>query len=342
MNKEYMLDILKKLCNTPSPSGFTHKAMKLVEEELLSFGLKANYTNKGSLYSFINGKNLKTKKAIAAHIDTLGAMVKDIKSNGNIVITPIGSYNGNSIECENCTIHTNENKEISGTIYCTKPSVHIHTESKTLERNFDNIEVVIDEKVKTREDITELGINIGDIISFDTRFKITSSGFIKSRHLDDKASVAIILTACKYISENQFIPDNTIQIYFTNYEEVGHGASSGLSTEIDELLCIDMGTPGIGQNTDEYSVSICAKDSGGPYDYMFRNKLVNLSKNNNIEYKVDIYPHYGSDALTALKSGMDIRTGLIGAGVYASHSYERTHVDSMMNTYKLLIEYIKE
>ncbi len=338
----YITEILQNLCNTSSPTGYTENVFSLLKEEFDKLGMSVHYTNKGSLTAFIQGKDNKIKKTVAAHADTLGAMVKEIKENGRLAFTSIGGYAGNSVECENCTIHTVSGKEYSGTIYTTKPSVHVHGDISSFERTFENMEILLDEKVLTKKEVQSLGIDVGDYISFDPRFKVTESGFVKSRHLDDKAGVAIILGVCKYIKENNIVPENTIQIFITNYEEVGHGACSGISEEAEELLCIDMGAPGTGQNTDEFSVSICAKDSSGPYDYGMRKKLVELAGKNNIDYKVDIYPRYSSDASTALKAGMCIRAGLIGPGVFASHSYERTHVDSVRYTAELLLAYIKE
>ena len=340
MDINYIVSIMKKICETPSPSGFTQKAMETVKEELESFGIDVNFTNKGSLLALIPGKNPMPTKALAAHIDTLGAMVKKIKENGRISFTPIGGYTMSSIECENCFIHTGDNTVYTGTVYSIKPSVHIHDDCRTLERSLENMEIVIDERVSTADDVLNLGIQIGDFITFDPRFQYTKSGFIKSRHLDDKACVAILLGLCRHVVESKISLKNSVQILITNYEEVGHGASSGLMPSIKELLCLDMGAPGIGQNSSEYAVSICAKDSGGPYDFTLRNQLVKLAKDNNIDYKVDIYPHYGSDTGAAIRAGFDIKFGLIGPGVYASHSYERTHRDSIENTAKLALKYI--
>lgn len=341
LNTDYIVSIMEKLCNTASPTGYTQNVLKLVEQELQSFGYTVSYTNKGALISYIPGSNPKATKALAAHVDTLGAMVKEIKSSGRLALSMVGGYVGNSIECENCNVHTVEGKVYSGTIYTTKPSVHVHSDVRTQERSIENMEVVLDEKVFSSKDVLELGIEIADFISFDARFKATETGFIKSRHLDDKASVAIILGVCKYLKENGITPSETVQIFISNYEEVGHGASFGLHQDVQELLCVDMGAPGLGQNTDEYTVSICAKDSSGPYDYELKNKLVSLAKQNNIGYKVDIYPNYGSDGSAALRAGANIRVGLIGPGVYASHAYERTHVDSVRCTAELILAYVK-
>lgn len=342
INTEYILDILQRLCRTSSPTGYTEKAFKLLNEEFNKLGMSSYYTNKGSLLSSIEGKNKNIKKAIAAHTDTLGAMVKEIKENGRIAFTLLGAYAGNSVECENCLVHTVSGKIFSGTIYTTKPSVHVHGEISSFERTLENMEIVLDEKVFSKEDVLGLEIDIGDYVSLDPRFKLTESGFVKSRHLDDKAGVAITLGVCKYIKENNIIPENSIQIFITDYEEVGHGACSGIAQEAEELLCIDMGAPGTGQNTNEYSVSICAKDSSGPYDYKLRNKLVELAKKNGIDYKVDLYPRYMSDASSALRAGLCVRAGLIGPGIFASHSYERTHIDSIKCTAELLLAYITE
>jgi len=342
INMDYTLQMLEKICTTPSPSGMTKDVMKIIEAEFNKLGMEVRYTNKGGLISYYKGKNSGAVKAIAAHGDTLGAMVKEIKEKtGKLAITTIGGYMPQSVEGENCIIHTAEGKTYTGTIYTTKPSVHVHADARTMERTIENLEVVIDEKVFNDEDVLSLGIEVGDYISFDSRFRVTKSGFVKTRHLDDKASVAIIISTCKYMKENNIIPDNDIQILITNYEEIGHGASHGIDDSVSELLCVDMGALGIGQNSDEYTVSICAKDSSGPYDFELRSRLVNLSKEIGVMYKVDTYPFYGSDGSAALRAGRDIKVALIGPGIYASHSYERTHVDSIENTAKLLIAYLK-
>ena len=342
INLGYTLEILQKLCTTPSPSGMTADVMKIIESEFNKLDMEVSYNNKGGLITYYKGKNQAAIKAIAAHGDTLGAMVKEIKGSGKLAIAAIGGYMPQSIECENCLIHTAEDKTYSGTIYTTKPSVHVHQEAKTMERTIENLEVAIDQKVFTQKDVLELGIDVGDFITFDSRFKITESGFVKSRHLDDKASVAIILGVCKYMNENSILPENDIQIFITNHEEVGHGASHGIDDNVSELLCVDMGALGIGQNSDEYTVSICAKDGGGPYDYELRSRLVKLAKEIGAEYRVDIYPFYNSDGGAALRAGRNIKVALIGPGVYASHAYERTHKDSIINTAKLLIAYMQE
>lgn len=338
----YIVNTLERIANTPSPSGNSSKAMGLIESEFKKYNFETVRTNKGALIAAVRGENDKYQKTLSAHADTLGAMVKEIKSTGKLGITQIGSYMGQSIEGANCIIETSSGKEYTGTIQTIKPSVHIHgDEAKSLERKIESYEVVIDEKVFSKEDTQKLGIDVGDFISFDPKTVVTKSGFIKSRHLDDKASVAILLGVAKYIYENKLVPKNTLNFFISNYEEVGHGASTAIPPQTVEFMSVDMGAPGEGQNSSEYAVCICAKDSGGPYDMEFKKRLVDLCKENNIDYRIDIYPHYGSDAEAALFAGYDFKTALIGPGVFASHAYERTHSDSLLNTARLVIEYIK-
>ncbi|QCX34874.1 M42 family metallopeptidase [Caloramator sp. E03] len=334
------MDNIVNLSNIPSPSGYTNKAISYIEKIVKELCINYTITNKGSLIATIEGKNSKYQRTVSAHIDTLGAMVKKIKNNGRISFDKIGGYMLNSIEGENCIIETCDGKQYTGTVVTTKPSVHIHSDAGQIERKLENMEIIIDEKVNDDKDVVNLGIEIGDFIFFDTRTQITKSGFIKSRHLDDKASAGILLGTIKYIVENNIPLPYTTNFYFTNYEEVGHGAAASIPENTVEFIAVDMGAPGEGQNSSEYSVCICAKDSHGPYDYSLRCKLVNLCKEKSIDYRIDIYPHYGSDASTALRSGYDIKTALIGPGVFASHGYERTHKDAILNTTKLLAEYL--
>ncbi|MBI6873521.1 M42 family metallopeptidase [Clostridium aciditolerans] len=330
---------IRNLLTTPSPSGFTNKVMNYMKYELDLLKVPYTTTNKGCLIVTLDGENSEYQKTISAHIDTLGAMVKEIKANGALVLAPVGGFMMNSIDGENCTIHTLDDKVYTGTIQTIKPSVHIHgNEARELKRVPENMEVIIDEKVFSKEDVENLGINIGDFICFDSRTIFTDNGFIKSRHLDDKASAGIILYAIKYIVENKISLPYTINFLISNYEEVGHGASF-IPEKTKEFLSIDMGAPGPGQNSSEYSVCICAKDSSGPYDLELRKNLINMCKENNISYKIDIYPNYGSDASAAQKAGWDIKTALIGTGVFASHAYERTHMNGVMATLDLLLKY---
>lgn len=341
-NQEQIKYYLNNILTTPSPSGYTRKVINYIKKELDSIGVSYEITNKGCILVTLSGKDEQNGRVLSAHIDTLGAMVKGIKSNGTLSLTTIGGYMMNSIEGENCVIETLDGKEFTGTIQSIKPSVHISgDEARELKRTVENMEIVLDEKVFSKEDTLKLGIEVGDFVSFDSRTVFTSSGFVKSRHLDDKASAAILLYAIKYLMENNIeLPYNT-SFFITNYEEVGHGAAA-IPHNTKEFIAVDMGAPGLDQNSSEYAVCICAKDSSGPYDLEMRKKLIDLCKKNNIPYKIDIYPYYGSDASSALRAGWDIKTGLIGTGVFASHGYERTHMDGILATLDLVINYCQE
>jgi len=238
-------------------------------------------------------------------------------------------------------IETSKERRFSATVQSLKPSVHINEDAKGLERKAENMEIVLDERIESDKDVANLGISVGDFIFFDPRAQVTESGFVKSRHLDDKASVGILLGVIKYLTSNYIIPSQNVNFFFSPYEEVGHGASASIPPKTVEFLAVDMGAPGEGQNSSEYAVCICAKDSSGPFDYDFRRKLVGLCEENHIDYRVDLYPHYTSDANAVLRAGYDVKTGLIGAGIFASHAYERTHRDGILNTAKLLLEYIR-
>jgi putative aminopeptidase FrvX len=341
INVDYIVNKLVALLNTPSPSGNTKKAIEIVDQEFKSLGLITHRTNKGALIATIAGQNQDKEVTLSAHVDTLGAMVKEIKSNGRIKFSPIGGYALNTIEGEYVTIESTYGKLYTGTVLTTKSSVHVHgQETKNIERSIENMEIRIDEKVSSKEDLEKLGINVGDYIFFDPRTTVTDSGFIKSRHLDDKAGVAILLGIAKYIVDNNIIPKYTTNFFISNYEEVGHGASASIPEKTFEFIAVDMAAVGEGQTSDEYSVTICAKDSTGPYDLELKNKLIKLAEENKLKYKIDIYPNYGSDGSAALRAGYDIKVGLIGPGVDASHSFERTHKEALENTSKLGILYL--
>ncbi len=337
----YISEKLKTLLNIPSPTGNTENAISFVENEFNTLGIETRRNNKGALIATIPGKTLEKEVTLSAHVDTLGGMVKEIKSNGRLKISQLGGYVWSTIEGEYVTIETLDGNNYTGTVLTTKASSHVHgDETKTIERDINNMEIRIDEKVHSKEDTLKLGINVGDFVYFDPRTTFTSSGFIKSRHLDDKAGVIVLLYIAKYLTENKIQPNYTTNFFISNYEEVGHGASASIPEKTFEFIAVDMAAPGEGQTSDEYSVTICAKDSSGPYDYELRKRLINLAKEEGLNYKVDIYPYYGSDGSAALRSGNDIKVGLIGPGVDASHSFERTHIEAIQNTIRLGLLYL--
>lgn len=338
----YTKNILKNLLITPSPTGYTKNIINYVENEFKKLGVTTIITKKGALIATIKGENDEQHRTLSAHVDTLGAMVKEIKANGRLKLSQIGGYDWHSIEGEYVKLITSEQKEYAGTVVLDKASVHVHgSKTDKSDRDENTIEVRLDEKVNSKEDVEKLGISIGDFVCFDTRTVITDTNFVKSRHLDDKAGVSILLSIAKYIKDNNITLKYTTNFFVSNYEEVGHGSSASIPEKTYEFIAIDMAAVGEGQASSEYKVTICPKDSSGPYDYDLKNKLVNISKENNLNYAVDIYPHYGSDASAALRAGWEIRAGLIGPGVDSSHAHERCHIDSLINTIKLGILYLE-
>jgi putative aminopeptidase FrvX len=340
-NLEETFKLLVDLVSIPSPSGNTNEVITYVENYLAELQVETKRNRKGGLIATLNGKESSRHRMLTAHVDTLGAMVKEIKSNGRLKIDLIGGFKYNSIEGEYCEIETSSGKRFTGTILMRQTSVHVYKDAGKAERNQDNMEVRIDEQVKNADEVRALGIEVGDFISFDPRVEVTESGFIKSRHLDDKASVAILLQLIKQIKEESIQLPYTTHFLISNNEEIGYGGNSNITPETVEYLAVDMGAMGDGQSTDEYTVSICVKDASGPYHYELRKQLVRLAVENNVEYKLDIYPYYGSDASAAIRSGHDIVHGLIGPGIDSSHAFERTHQASIENTAKLLYHYVQ-
>lgn len=341
MNESYILDILGKLLNTPSPSGYFQKIMKTVQEEAENLGYTFVLTNKGCGIITIPGQSGSRTIGVSGHVDTLGAMVRSVTSSGRLKLTSVGGFMMGAIENEYCKIHTRGGQIYEGTILTIEPSVHVFPKSRELERVEKNMEVRLDELVHSKEDVETLGIRTGDFISFDPRVVIRENGFIKSRHLDDKASMAAIFGLLELFKRQDIKPAYTVKVIITTYEEVGHGASY-LPSDVNELIAVDMGAVGDDLNCTEQDVSICAKDSSGPYDYHMTSKMIELAEGLGIRFAVDIYPHYNSDASAALRGGQNIRAALIGPGVHASHGMERTHKEAVVNTAILLAAYLTD
>ncbi len=338
---DYMVDQTVSVLDIDSPTGFTSNAAKHIMEEYEKLGYHPVLTTKGGVLVDLGGKESDNAILVEAHMDTLGGMVCKIKSNGNLELTPLGGFSPNNGEAENCRIYTRDGKVYEGTFQLNDASVHVNDDYKTTAREFKSMEIVIDEEVSNDEDTKKLGIMIGDIVAFEPRTRVTKSGYIKSRFLDDKLSVGILLGQAKYLADNKISLERKLYHHITVYEEVGHGACGTVPEGVTEILSVDMGCIGEGLDCKETQVSICAKDSAGPYNYDVVSTLINTAKENNIDFAVDVYPHYGSDADAALNAGYDVRHGLIGAGVYASHGYERSHKKGVENTFQLLINYIK-
>lgn len=342
MDQKYILDLLEELMGIPSVTGDTRKAMNRIKEEFEKFGLTVCINRKGAMYVVLPGKDDQDQVLINAHMDTLGSMIREIEPNGTIRVTNIGGCSWNTYEGENLLVHTLEGKTYSGTLMYEKSSVHCFPEdARETVRTEWNMKIRLDEDIHSAEDVKKLGISVGDFVSYDTRTVITESGFVKSRYLDDKSCVAVMIGVLKYMVENKIQPLHTTLFFVANYEELGHGVSH-IPSEVAEMLSVDIGTVGAGHTADEHSVSICAKDSRTPYDFAYRRKLELLAKKHEIGYKVDLHHRYGSDASMSVVRGADVNFACIGPGVDATHHYERTHVDALMNTAKLILVYLTE
>ncbi|EFM12442.1 peptidase M42 family protein [Paenibacillus curdlanolyticus YK9] len=341
LDRMYMLDWLKQLLETPSPSGFCMSIMGLIEREAGRLGYPVERTPKGNGIITIPGKKSGEAIALTAHVDTLGAMVRSIKGDGSIRFSPIGGYAMQTVEGEYCTIHTRDGSQYEGTVLSTKPSVHVYADAREWKRDEANMHIRIDEMVESKADTEKLGIAPGDFISWDPRVRMFPNGWVKSRHLDDKASVAALFGMLEWLKRERRTPERTVHMIISTYEEVGHG-NAFVPADITELIAVDMGAIGDDLSTTEHDVSICAKDSSGPYDYGMTTKLIDLAKRESIPFAVDIYPFYGSDASAALRGGSNIRAALVGPGVHASHGMERTHADAIVSTAALLLAYIVE
>lgn len=338
IDKQYIFDKAVEIFEIPSPSGYCNKIIEYIKNEVTTLGYEFEKTIKGNGIISVEGTSDYTV-GFSVHVDTLGAMVRSITSDGSIKFTSIGGPIWATLDGEYCKIHTRNDKTYTGTILSTSPAIHVYKDASKIERNPENMEIRIDEIVKSKEDVQALGIQVGDIISFEPKTTITKSEFIKSRFLDDKINVASILGLLKYFKDNNITPKYTIKIIISTYEEVGHGASF-IPKGIKEMIAVDMGCIGDDLTCTEYDVSICPKDSSGPYDYDITSRFMTLAKDNKLDYAVDIYPYYGSDVSAALRGGNDIKGGLIGPGVHASHGMERTHYKAIENTIKLLYLYI--
>ena len=335
---EYILNQLKNLTSIDSPSGFTTEVTRYTMEQFEKLGFHPQLTNKGCVVCDLGGEG--NPLILSAHIDTLGGMVAEIKKNGRLRITKIGGLNANNCETETCRIHTRSGRIFDGTLQMNDPSIHVNNKFSEQSRTFDDMEIVVDEDVKEKADTEALGIRVGDFVCFEPRTMITKSGYIKSRFLDDKLSVAILLGLAKQVSEKKISLKRKVYVFITVYEEVGHGACGALPADAKEIISVDMGCVGEGLACTERMVSICAKDSRGPYDYDVTTELIRCAENGKLDFAVDVYPYYGSDADAALAAGYDLKHGLIGAGVYASHGYERSHIDGVTNTLNLLQLYL--
>ena len=340
MYANYAWEQAASLLAIDSPSGYTAKAAGWVREQFEKLGFSAKITVKGGVLVDLGGENAEDGLLLEAHCDTLGGMVSAIKGSGRLKVTPLGGMQAENAETENVRVYTREGKVYEGTCQLCNASAHVNGAYRDTKRSWDTVEIVLDEDVHSPEDTGKLGIQVGDMVCFEPRTRRTDSGYLKSRFLDDKLSVGILLGFAKYLADNKIVPGRRVYAHVTVYEEVGHGGSASVPAGVTEALSVDMGCVGEGLSCTKRQVSICAKDSGGPYSYEVVGKLMEAAKKTGADYAVDVYPYYGSDVEATLRAGYDLRHGLIGPGVYASHGYERSHMDGVQNTLKVLAGYL--
>lgn len=324
---------LKELIAIDSPSGFTHEACAFIVQLLSGMGLDPQVTQKGAVRCALGSQ---PTLAIAAHVDTLGAIISGVKSDGTLKFSTIGGLSLTGAEGEYVKIYTLEGKILTGTILLNDPSSHTNKSRESSARTLETMHIRLDEEVSSQDDVAALGVEIGDMVCLYPNYEELDSGFIKSRFLDNKAGCFVLFELARRFQGK----DVPVEIFFSNYEEVGHGGTCGYSSGIEELLVIDMGVLGNACEGLETACSICVKDSTGPYDYSMRKKLVELARKGGIRHQQDVYPYYGSDGSAARSAGHDFRVGLIGPGVASSHSTERTHKKGIEATVDLCQGYI--
>ena len=338
--KDILMDAARSLLAIDSPSGFTRRAAEAAAETARSLGYEARVTNKGGVVISVPGREPGKKIGLCAHVDTLGLMVRAISEKGELLVTKIGGPLLPTLDGEYCRIYTRDGRIYTGTILSLSPAAHVFDDAATRARDEQNMYVRLDEQAASAQEVRDLGIEVGDYVCYDPKTVVTESGYLKSRFIDDKGSAACLLTLLRLMRDEGVRPRWDTEIHLTVYEEVGHGGAT-IPWDLDELLAVDMGCVGLDLACTERQVSICAKDSSGPYDYEMVSRLISLARENGVNYAVDVYPHYSSDVSVSWRAGSRARAALIGPGVQASHGMERTHWEGMRETLKLLDLYLE-
>ncbi len=342
ISTDYLKKTLVDLLNTPSPTGDTEYAISFVQGELDSMGVRTERTHKGALLAHLPGHREDRPRGLSAHVDTLGAVVAEVKSSGRLRLSALNGLMWPTVESEGVWIATRSGRQVRGSVVFVNGAAHVNKDATTASRNADNLEVRLDERTNSSEETRLLGIEVGDYVYFDPRVEVSDSGFIRSRFLDDKACVVCAMAAVKALVESGTTPARSTTLLFSNYEEVGHGGTDGFNGDLTELVILDMACIGRGLRGDEFHCSICIKDSSGPYSKRLSDKLRNIGENRGIDLIPDIYPYYGSDGSAYWRSGGRAEVALIGPGVDTSHGYERTHMDALIDTASLVAEYLVE
>lgn len=335
---DFTLDCFKDIVNIPSPVGYYVEMNPVMEDYAKMFGLQVTYDNRSTAYITLEGEDNSKTVMIGAHLDTIGMIVRKIDANGMIRVRQLGGVNYHSLEGETVTVHTRDGRAYTGLFACQSHSVHVFDDARSLERDEKNMMIILDEKVKSKDDVMALGIRHGDMVSVEPRCQVTPNGYLKSRFIDDKAAVACVFTMLKYLKDNQLNPKYRTILAFPYNEEIGFGGTY-IPEGVSEYVAVDIGLIGPDQDGDEFSVSICAKDKASPYDYELTTRLINTAERIGCNYAVDIFYRYGTDGTAALRAGNNLKAAAFGMAVYCSHGMERTHVEGLQNTIDLLIAY---
>lgn len=341
IDADYLAEALKQLLEIPSPTGYTDPVVRHVSKELARLGLEVELTRRGAIRAIRPGAETRGARAIVSHLDTLGAQVKVLKDNGRLGLVPIGNWSARFAEGARATVFA-EKGGYRGTVLPLKASGHAFNEEvDTLPVGWEFVEMRVDALARDKRDIDRLGIEVGDIIAIDPQPEFLDNGFIVSRHLDNKAGVAVMLAALKALQDEGARTPVDIHWLFTIAEEVGVGASSIISHNVASMIAVDNGTTAPGQNSDEFGVTIAMADQTGPFDWHLTKKLVDLCKAEDIRYQKDVFRYYRSDSASAIEAGADVRTALITFGVDASHGYERIHMHALRSLAELVTAYVQ-
>ncbi len=338
-DERFFRDCFADIIAVPSPVGYYVKLNPVLEKYASLLGEAITYDNKSTAYITLDGEDNSKTVVIGAHADTLGMVVRTVDADGKIRVRQLGGVNYANLEGETVTVHTRDGREYTGLFACQSHSVHVFDDARTLERNENTVFIILDEKIESREQVRALGIRNGDFISVEPRLSYTENGFIKSRFIDDKAAIACCFTVIKHFKENGIKPKYRTIFAFPYGEEIGLGGTY-VPKGVSEYVALDIGLIGPGYEGNEYSVSICAKDATAPYDYELTTRLINLAEKVGCDYAVDIFYRYGTDANAAMRAGNNLRAAAFGMAVYCSHGMERTHIDGINNTLKLLAAYM--
>ncbi len=335
----YTVSCFEKIVNIPSPVGYFRDMQPVIEEIAGSLGCEVTYDNKYTAYITLDGEDNSKTVMVGAHLDTIGMIVRRIDSDGMIRVRQLGGINFHSVEGETVHIHTRDGRSYSGLVTVSSHSVHVFEDARSMGRDEDNIMIILDEDIHSREDVIALGIRHGDPISVEPRFQMTENGYIKSRFIDDKAAVAICFNMIKYLKDNGLKPRYRTIISFPYAEEVGLGGTY-VPEEVSEFVAVDIGLIGPDLDGNERAVSICAKDNTAPYNYALTTELIELAEKIGCKYAVDIFYRYGTDANASQRAGNNLRAAAFGMAVYCSHGMERTHIEGLNNTLDLLLAYV--